>query len=70
VGAAAKHSDDAVRLDVMVAGRDVEADHLTDADISHRFRSHDHEVTCAKVRLHASGEHRLGPVETRVRNER
>jgi len=67
--AAAKNLDDAVRLDVMVADRDVKADHLADADIPSRLRRHDHHVPSVEVRPHASGQNRLRAVEAGVRNQ-
>src|SRR5207253_4699899 len=67
--AAAKDSYDAVRLDVMVADGDVEADHLADADIPGTLRRHDHHVARAEVRSHASRQDRLRPVEAGVWNQ-
>jgi hypothetical protein len=58
-----------VALHVVVADRDVVADHLPDPHLARSLGGDDHDVSRAEVRLHAAREHRLGPVPTEVRQE-
>ena len=64
--AAPEDLDDPMRLDVVVALGDVDADHLPDADVAHRLGRDDQEVAGSEVGLHAVREHGLGAVEARV----
>ena len=59
-----------MRLDVVITVRDVDADHLPDADVAQRLGRDDQEVARSEVGLHAVGKHCLGAIEARVREKR
>ena len=58
-----------MRLHVVVADRDVVADHLADADVRESLGRHDDQVAGREGRPHAPREDGLGPVPAGVRQE-